>query len=326
MDTEEVTFQFRYVNEEGNPFGLEKYTGRVSWQDLALDKTRVPLDAIALTTVRDDRINLTLERDAPTDALRKFVTGVRMLTLEISKASAVTVKREIDRYLSVYRARENRLTLEEAGRGDTFRCLTCPECEATLDVSGLAYTPYVYCPYCESIAKRDGDLLPGGPNYRLCDECGWFDRVQGYTEFYFYYLVSISGASAKRRYCCDNCINRIFWKALALNVLFLVGIPPAIWMKLKSLRGREAGLESLALANKYAKAGRTREAQHHYVLCLDQHPGHPGIHYDQALGALLENQLITAHEFLNQALQQCGNYTPALYLREQLDDLEKEGD
>jgi hypothetical protein len=110
-----------------------------------------------------------------------------------------------------------------------------------------------------------------------------------------------------------------------MNIIFILGIPPAIWMKIKSKLGREEGLREIARANTLARKGRSVEALQLYNNVLDRHPGHPGIHYDQALGALVESEGQTAREFLNQALRQCGNYAPARYLLEQLDELEKQG-
>ena len=325
VESDTLEFKFYYIGADGNAAGFGAKRGRVTPTAVELKDTEIPHTAILDTMARDNRLILVVDTIQVPGKIAKHFTNGQILALQVSKAKPVELKKMIDQITSIHRAKRHKDELEAKGEGDTFRCLVCPQCEATLDVSGLPDTVYVHCPYCESIAQHDGRLIPSGERYRQCEECGWFDRVQGYTEFYFYFLLVLYGFSYKRRYLCDVCVNRVFWKVLLMNIIFILGIPPAIWMKIKSKLRREVGLREIARANTLARKGRSVEALQLYNNVLDRHPGHPGIHYDQALGALLENQLITAREFLDLSLQQCANYTPARYLLEQLDELEKQG-
>lgn len=320
--TEELEFRFQYVDAAGNATGFRSKLGCVMPTGVDLKGVEIPHEAIFDTAARDSRLILVLDGAQVPEEILKRIVDHQVLALQVSKAKPVDLKRRIDRITSIHRAKRNRDALVAEGKEDTFRCLACPECEATLDVSGLPDTRYVYCPYCESLAGHDGERVPSGQHYRLCEECSWFDRVQGYTEFYFYFLLVLYGFSYKRRHLCDTCVNRVFWKVLLLNLVFILGVPSAIWMKVKSKFGRVEGFESLARANALAKKGRAAEALQLYNSALERYPGHPGVLFSQASGELAAENLPGARDFLARALQECSNYIPAQGMLQSLDEWE----
>ena len=141
-----------------------------------------------------------------------------------------------------------------------------------------------------------------------------FDRVRGYTEFYFYFLVIAYGFSMKRRHVCDNCADSIFRKTLLLNLIFILGVPSSIYLKLKSLSGREPLLRELAKANALARKGRFKEAAPIFKRLQSKYPDHPGLLLDEGLGYLQGKNYNSAFEQFKRALSACNNYLPVLQL------------
>ncbi len=319
---DELEFRFQYVDAAGNAKGLRAQLGCLSPTGIELKGLVVPFTAVLETVARDNRLVLAVDGAQIPQELYKHLIDAKLLILESTKVKPAVLKPRIDRVTSVYRAERHRQELEAEGKAHEFVCVTCPECDATIDASGPYDTAHVYCPYCDSVSQNTGALVSSGKHYRLCEECGWFDRVQGYTEFYFYFLLVVAGYSSKRRFLCDSCVNRVFWKTLLLNFLFIIGIPSSIWMKIKSKKGRVEGFQELAQANALAKKGRGSEAAQLYAAALDRYPGHPGILYDQGFAALAANDLASARSYFQQALQQCSNFEPAQRLLEGLDQVE----
>ena len=246
-----VEFKFRYVRDGDNQ-GLMARKGSAGMEGLTLGEDRLPYAHIIDTTTRDKRLLLVVSPQAPlTGDAAKYLNG-QVLVLEVYKVQALELEKIVDRACSIQEATRNKERLLEEGKGELFRTVMCPECKAVVDVSELSETPYVYCRYCESVL-RDRATATSGADYRICDECGFFNRVKGYTQFYFYFLLVVYGFSYKRRHLCDNCVGPIFWKTLLMNLIFILGVPSAIYMKIKSMVGRDPTLKEL---NKAARLSR----------------------------------------------------------------------
>jgi len=319
---DELEFKFQYVDAAGNAKGFRAQLGCLTPTGIELKGLVIPLTAVLETVARENRLVLAVDGAQIPQELYQHLIDAKLLILESSKVKPAVLKPRIDQVTSVYRAERHRQELEAEGKSHEFHCVKCPECDATVDASGPYETSHIYCPYCDAVLQKDGVMVSSGKHHRLCEECGWFDRVQGYTEFYFYFLLVVYGYSYKKRYLCDSCVSRVFIKTLLMNFLFVIGIPSAIWMKIKSTMGHEEGFQDLAKANAFAKKGKSVEAAQLYSNVLDRYPGHPGVLYDQAFAALSINDLGGARTMLQQALQQCSNYAPAQNLLEGLDQVE----
>ena len=153
-----------------------------------------------------------------------------VLALEVQGARVRDLERTIDRRASVLVAQRHKGELAAAGDEGRYRVMTCPHCQATVDLSDFERTRYVYCRYCESILDQSGSIVSAGDAYSACSECQMFGRVQGYTVFYFYFLLVVYGFSYGSRYLCDTCAVRTAQRALLLNLIFLLGIPSSIYM------------------------------------------------------------------------------------------------
>jgi hypothetical protein len=136
--------------------------------------------------------------------------------------------------------------------------------------------------------------------------------VRGHTEFYFYFLLAVWGFSSNRRHVCDGCAHGLFVKTLSANLLFVLGVPNAIAIKLRSLKGRDPRLKQLAKANKLALAGRFDQSTPLYREMHQQLAGHPGLLYNEALGYLQHNRTDEGVKMLEASLQSCGNYHPVI--------------
>jgi Zn-finger nucleic acid-binding protein len=308
-----INFRFQYVNQSGNAMGWGAKKASLTEETIQLKDSSLSYKAILDSTCRDRRMVLTLDPLEVRDPeVSQHIINKNLLILDITQAKPIDLERVIDRISSRYIAERHGEQLEREGKGREFRVVTCPHCDATVDVSLLNQTPYVYCRYCETIFQERGNLKTIGEQYRLCDECGWFDRVQGYTEFYFYFLLVIYGFRWQRRHLCDTCVNGLFWKMLAINFIFILGIFPTIWLKIQSLKGRDRDLKELAKANSLGKRGKYQEAEAIYTRLFERYPHHPGLLLSQGFGHLKGQDGTGAWHKFQKSLQGCSNYAPTV--------------
>ena len=317
----ELKFRFQYVNQSGKVVGWRSVRGSLTEESIQLKGEILNYQAILHSTCRDRRLILTVNPQKVSSAeIAKHLISGKVLALEITRAKAIDLEVYINRISSRYLAETHREELEREGKGREFHSVSCPHCKATVDLSLLNKTPYVYCRFCETIFQERRDLITVGRTYRLCDECGWFDRVQGYTEFYFYFLLVVYGFSWKRRHLCDNCVNQVFWKVLLTNLIFVLGIFPAFWMKIKSLMGRTKELKNLAKANALGKQGKCDQADTIYAELHEHYPKHPGLLLSQSLSYLKGQDAQKTWRLLEDSLQSCSNYAPAVRVMNRLQD------
>ncbi|MBN2497214.1 MAG: hypothetical protein JXR96_21655 [Deltaproteobacteria bacterium] len=296
----QTAFKFRHVSN-GQAVGFRSQRGNLDEKGLLLGDAFIEHAAIKDTLVRDNRLVLALEGREP------FV-------IHVYGIPARELEKAIDRYSSARQAELSKAELERKGEGHSFRTAACPACGATIDLSGFDKSSYVYCRFCESLLDRGGQLVNSGDAYRVCDECGLFDRVKGYTEFYFYFLLVVYGFSSRRRHVCDNCAHRLFLKTFFINLIFLVGIIPSLVLKFKSMSGRATDFAGLPRANKLASKGRFDQADREYTTILQKHPEHPGILFNQAMGHLKGGDAGQGIDLLKRSLKSCTNYLPSARL------------
>ncbi len=317
---QDLSFKFRYVAADGNVKGFfVSKKGKATPGHLELDGHQLPYTAILDTTTRDSRLVMVVDRELTPPPIQNELLNAKTLVLEVYKVKALDLERRIDVYSSAKLAQQHKLELEQAGKGELYRAELCPVCSATVDLSELDETEYIYCRFCESVFTKDS-IIAQGDQYRICDECDFFGRVQGYTEFYFYFLLVVYGYSMKRRHLCDACANSLCWKMLAYNLPFILGLPNALWQKYRSISGRDPKLASLSKANQLLKKGQVRPAQELYDQMQYRYPNHPGFHYNLALGHIFAKDLESALKHLNSSLEHCSNYLPSIRLAHSLEE------
>ena len=107
---------------------------------------------------------------------------------------------------------------------------------------------------------------------------------------------------------------------LLTNLIFILGIFPALWMKIKSLIGRDKDLQNLAKANALGKKGDCAQADTIYAELQQHYPKHPGILLSQSLSHLHGQNGHKTWSLLEQAVQSCSNYAPAVRVMNRLQD------
>ncbi len=309
-----ANFKFKYV-QAGNTKGFLASKGSVTEAGLNLGDFCLPYSCIIDSTTRDDRIVLTIDprRSEFPAPLGEQLQGYH-LVLAVMGVKAENLERAIDRFSSHYEAQAHKKELEAAGNGHLYRTVTCPCCEATVDLSELPQTSFTYCRFCETVFGEGLHELKDSISYRECDECGYHDRVQGYGEFYFYFLLVIYGFKHQRRHMCDACGATLANKLILANSIFMLGVPNAIGCAIRARTGKDPQMKSLAAANRLAKKGRLSEADQQYNAVLQVFRDHPGVRFNQALAYLTAGQTTEGLGHLKTAIEACPNYQPALGL------------
>lgn len=307
----DLQFKFKFVRER-QAIGLMAKKGYVTNQGLTLDNDTISYSHIAETAVRGRRMVIVLSPRAPLSKnIAKVATQERSLILEIYKPKIETVEKQIDRMRSRHHAALHREQLTRAGRGDEFRAVACPHCEATIDLSEIKLTPYIYCRFCGTVFTPKKKVVTSGDTYTLCDECGMFARVRPFTEFYFYFLLVVYGFSYKTRHLCDNCAHKLFLKELLRNFIFILGLFPTFYLKLKSLTGRNAIIKSLDKANALSLKGQYQDAAKIFPQLYEKFPEHPGLRTNEGMGHLLSGDTNGSLKYFERSVKVCSTYLPA---------------
>ena len=307
----ELPFKFRFL-KNGQAAGFTAWKGTATAEALTLGDDEIAYSRIVDRAVSDDRLVLGIsDAGSLTEGTAKFLLPGGLLPLVVYGPIGPLLE-IIDRQSSQAQCEEHRRQLAAAGNESQFHAVDCPQCGATIDLSELPETRYVHCRYCDSIFEEAGELVTSVKDYRLCEGCHMFGRVRGYTEFYFYFLVFVYGYSSSRKHVCDGCAHGLFVKTLLANFLFVLGVPSAVAIKVRSLSGRDPRLKKLSDANQLALAGRFDQSTPLYREMHQAMQGHPGLLYNEAMGYFQSNRTEEGIKMLNGALQTCGNYGPVL--------------
>jgi len=314
MQLADPAFKFRYVqNKQGTGFMSKK--GSVTDTDITLDGEAIPYRNIVETSSRDNRFVLALAAGTQLGPKNtKRIQNNHYLVIEVAKVKADQLKKHVDHFGSAIWAEAHRQRLASEGKENIYNTLVCPQCKATVDLSGFDRTAYVYCPYCGSIVNYNLKVVSNSDTYSICDECQMYDRVRGYTVFYFYFLLVVYGWSVKRRFVCDTCATNIAQRALLTNLIFLLGVPSSIYMWIRAQSGREPYFQDLAKANKLARKGKFKEADEIYDRLFSLYPDHPGLTMNKGLGHLHGKDGSGGMNFLTRSLRACANYFPSIQL------------
>jgi predicted Zn-dependent protease len=128
----------------------------------------------------------------------------------------------------------------------------------------------------------------------------------------------VYGYSIKRRFVCDACAMSLAQRALLLNLIFILGVPSAIYMWIKALSGRDPYFQDLAKANKLARKGKYQEADEIYDKLFSLYPEHPGLLMNKGLGHLHGKDGNNGVGLLTRSLKACANYIPTMQIIQRL--------
>ncbi len=319
-----LTFKFRFL-KNGDVQSTFRKKGEATEEQLTLGKDIIDYDTIVDKATRDNRLLILLASGTQVSKkISKLLDEENALALEIYKVKALDLEKYISRICSKRDVARNKQRLIDEGKGDLFKSITCPNCAAEIDLSELDDTKYVYCNFCETVFTHDKQITTNGDIYKICDECGLFGRVKGYTEAYFYFLLVVYGFSYKRRHLCDYCVNRVFWKTFFSNLIFILGLPSSIYMKLRSLKGRDQADKELLAATRLSIKGKTMEAEDYYRRLNQSYKGHPGISFNEAMGHFVAENYDQAIKCLDKSLAECNTYLPTIRLIMELQNAAEE--
>lgn len=306
------SFSFCYrIGEKTTKF----QPGELTDAALVLGDARIPISAITDTSSRLGYLAIAFNEEYSLPAeLAHAANKAGVIVIIPRKIASRELELAIDRRSSVIDAQRTRERLKAEGNEDLIRFEQCLVCHSEIDLSGIPETDYLYCRYCGSLFSEKYDQIISAEEYGTCDNCGMFDRIKRYNEFYFYFLVFAWGFNSQQRFVCDACASGLFYKTLFANLLFVVGVPNAISIKVRALTGRDPRLADLARANRLARKGQYGQADPIYDVILERWPGHPGVLTNQALGHINGSDFNGGKLYLIRALASCFQYPPALQL------------
>jgi hypothetical protein len=274
---------------------------------------------VARAVVRQNRLVLTV-----------LTGGGRTETLALAlksgpgggREAAEGLKRRIDRVVSSRRAAWRLGVLREEGRESVFRASTCGHCGSTVDLTGFARTPQVYCPCCDAVgmtpdADADADTCDvasapdEGADCHRCDGCGYYSRTGAH-------LAAGAVVTPGRGLLCQPCTRGRTWAAFRGNGPTRFGVPLPLVRLARACCGagpaRPAALDGLDVANAHARQGRPEAAESLYQEILARAPHAAGVHFNRALVRSTVGDWAGCLDAVKASWADCSNYTPALTL------------
>jgi hypothetical protein len=302
---EPIRFKFKHVNNKGEETGLLSKKGSFDGETLILDKTQIPILAVVRARRFSNRLILTLlQEDGSMSQGAIALTGGKTRPL-LSAINVATSARWCE-------LRQERLGRQ--GRQQDFRAAQCPHCQAMIDLTDRPDSPQLYCMYCGSISTHEGTPPADEGRYRQCESCDFYAQPQEFTEFIFYFLVVMYGWSTRKHSMCHSCMRRKAWKNLFANLLFVLGVPVAVWQLFRAYLGGStlspafAGLDKANALAKHGKADRAAEIydqiEHRLQHCA-------GVRFNHGFAYLRAGRWDQAVGHLERALADCSNYAPA---------------
>lgn len=301
-------FKFHWLDENFMQKGFFRKKGSLTHDVLKLDDLELPTAAIIHVQTAENRMVLGVSTGP--DEVRSVPL------MPTTKTVTEELKKQLDIARSKIWAQARRDHLEATGRAFEYREATCPHCTATLDLSGMATTPQVYCHFCDSLSTVDQNPPAGEAKLGICDECGMYSQPLRYTVFYFVFLIFVFWTKQFKARKCRACMRADAWKMLFGNLIFILGVPNAIYQLIRShsggsiVEGVYAGLNS---ANIAARKANWPAATDGYRRVLDSVGVSAGVKYN--LGLALRNagsdeQAMRSFEL---SLDDCSNYAPAYH-------------
>jgi hypothetical protein len=311
--SERLTFRFVFLREGGH---ASTFFGKHGWADDAqvmLGGEALGYDSLERAGLdAQGRVHLVLADGAfPSRALRDEMPTKGVLVLALRGGRGRRLAGLVNHHVSRRRTAVRRAELERAAGGSPFVSAACPACGAECDLTDADPSVLVQCAYCASLWKPGEPALRSAEGYGVCPSCGLWDRVQDHSDFNFYFLFVVYGWRYRRVRCCDGCAHGLFVRNLLTNLLFVLGVPMAAWVKWKSFRGRARGLEALPSANRRALKGDAEGAAALYARIDAALGGHPACAYNQAKARLQRGDREAAKALLGRALTQCPTFAPA---------------
>lgn len=306
--TEAMTFKFKFLDSDGQEDSFLAKKGALSPEGLVLGDESLPIEALGKASLHSKKYILL--------ALNSSDEPVN-IGLAITKGCAADLVRAMNALSSARLAKHYKEAIKESGEGGVFRFARCPHCRATVNLSDLPTTDQTACGYCDRLFSPENKAVPAEADFSLCEHCGYYGRVETRTMFYFYFLIFLWGFQSDALTACSVCAQKKNGWMVMANLLFILGLPNALYQWGRCLRAIEfdrsefGGLEK---ANQLAEKGKVDEAVAYYDRLTRNLSLAGGVHYNKGRALLMHQRGEEALAALEQALAQCSNYFPALQL------------
>lgn len=301
-----IRIKYRDVDANGNLKGfLVSRSGQLTQDELRLKDITIGAGRIVGAESRDKRLQIVFNDPAS--------GGATAVVIEVYKPAVLKLERAINRIASDHRLLRRQQELAGQGRANEFRTAVCPNCDATLDLTGHTDTPELFCAYCGAV-HNTGVAPKEQARVQVCDACGYYAFPRGITCFYFYFLIFFYGFHYRRKHMCSSCMRTEGWKMLAGNLIFVLGVPVALVQLSRAYFGGAAmssayrGIES---ANAAARKGKVERADAGYHKVVDRLGVSAIARFNEGLAHANANDLEGAARAWEDALVSCSNFAPA---------------
>jgi len=308
-----VTFSFKYVNRLGIPDTLVPRQGRVTRDGLILENSRIFFRDIHRVERHHKSLVIVLKPGATIsrEVSRHIFKRLTAFVINIGGFSR-QVQSIINRRVSTAKLSDRKMEMSPEELKTRFVKADCPNCDAAIDLIDVIRSHYIYCDYCGAIFDHYGYLVPGGNEYRVCPETGFYERVRDYKEHAYYITRRDAAFKTRKLFCSDTYAHIIFERVFVKNFTLLFGVFLAGYEKLRSLSGRNANYIELVAANLAAAKGDMEKAEFEYAKLVTRNKYHPGLTMNLGLIYLKKgNERKALHEF-QKSLEHCSNYTPVI--------------
>lgn len=306
--TEAMTFKFKFLNSEGQVDSFLAKKGALSPEGLVLGDESLPIEALGKASLHSGKYILLALNGGE---------EIMNIGLSITSGGAGDLVRALNALSSARMAKHYKEAVRESDTGGEFRFARCPHCRATVNLSELPHSEQTACGYCDRVFSPENKAVAAEADFWLCDHCGYYGRIKARTMFYFYFLVVVWGFQSDELTACSVCAQKKCGGMVLANLLFILGLPNALYQWVRCLRAIEfdrSEFDGLEKANRFAAKGKIDEATAYYDRLTRNLSLAAGVHYNKGRALLLAHRPEEAVAPLEQALAQCGNYFPALQL------------
>ena len=302
-----MKFPYEQFDRQGNPKSLSTRKGELTEEGLFLKKLEIPPESFIYASHHAKRVVLVYSEDHDPEKEPEF------LILAIHKADPVEFTNLYNRMASTGKAKRERAKLSKEGRLDEYRDHTCPYCDATILLTGYAESPEIHCEYCDGVisprvAAEDAKAV------KVCQNCHLYDQPRKFQTFFFYFFVVFYSFGWQTKFVCNSCAKREARIMLLKNLIFVLGVPYALWQMMRVRRARVVPIESYAGLEEANTAAHRRQidaAARLYDTVAARNGGSAIASYNKGIALLSAERFEEASSAFEEAILDCSNFSHA---------------
>ncbi len=297
-------FRFHEVDDHGRETGLRSRPGRFDGQTLWLSVAALSVADIRKTQRRHNRLIVHLAPESPMGSF------TRTVAFNVNSGPIGALHASLNELVSARRAQTRHRELGDEGTAGSFRSTECPHCRSTLDLTGFAETPQVYCDFCDTVYTADGSGPEDEAEFSLCDRSRLYARSRSFIE-------SFVPWDRHRVHVCNAAFRHTAAQMFLCNLPLVIGMPNAAYQLFRTRLGGDArsrAFHGLQRANVQALTGHTDRAISSYRALAERLGPAAGVHYNEGLAAGKAEYFAEAVLAFEASLADCANYRPAAEL------------